>query len=137
MRKNERFELRLPEELILRLKTSAQERGASVASLVRAALENELRHGDTALEKTERIVGASIDRLARDVRTLQTSQQAIFALTDSLAKLFLTCVPEPPPEILDQAKRKARLRYERFLKSVSQSMTVDSRAAISELTDHE
>ena len=137
MRKDERFELRLPRELIVRLKASADERGASVASLVRMALENELRHGETALDRTERMVGASIDRLSRDVRTLQTAQQAVFALTDSLARLFLTCVPEPPAEILDQAKRKARLRYDRFLKSVAQNMTMDSRASMSELTDHE
>lgn len=137
MRKDERFELRLPRELIVRLKASADERRTSVASLVRMALENELRHGETALDKTERIVGAGIDRLARDIRTLQTAQQAVFALTDSLARLFLTCVPEPPQEVLDQAKRKARLRYDRFLKSVAQNMTVDSRVSMSELTDRE
>ena len=55
----------------------------------------------------------------------------------ALALVGAACVPEPPPEVLDQAKRKARLRYSRFLKSVAQNMTGDSRAAISELTDHE
>ena len=137
MRKNERFGLRLPGELVQRIKVAADERGITVATLVRNALEAELRHGETAMEKTERMMGASFDRLSRDVRALHTNQQAVFALTDSLARLFLTCVPEPPPEVLDQAKRKARLRYSRFLKSVAQNMTGDSRASISELTDHE
>ena len=33
------------------------------------------------------------------------------------------------------AKRKARLRYERFLVSVAQNMTSDSRATLAELVD--
>ena len=137
MRRTERFELRLPQELAERLKALAQERDTSVASVVRMALENEMRHGEPAIAKTERIVSASIDRLARDLRTLQTAQQAVFALTDSLARLFLTCVPEPAPEALDQAKRRARLRYDRFLKSVAQNMTADSQTSLAELTDHD
>ena len=137
MRRTERFELRLPQELAERLKAVAQERDTSVASVVRMALENEMRHGEPAIAKTERIVSASIDRLARDLRTLQTAQQAVFALTDSLARLFLTCVPEPAPEVLDQAKRRARLRYDRFLKSVAQNMTADSQTSLAELTDHD
>ena len=137
MRRNERVELRLPQELVERLKALARERDSSVSSVVRMALENEMRHGEPALAKTERIVSASIDRLARDLRTMQTAQQAVFALTDSLARLFLTCVPEPAPEVLDQAKRRARLRYDRFLKSVAQNMTTDSQASLTELTDRE
>ena len=134
----ERFELRLPQDLMAGVREAAEARGfASVTAFIRSALQNELRTGETALDKTERIVAASIDRLARDVRTLQTAQQAVFALTDSLTRLFLTCVPEPPPEVLDQAKRKAKLRYDRFLKSVAQNMTMDSQAAMSELTDRE
>ena len=34
----------------------------------------------------------------------------------------MTCIPEPPADMLDQAKAKARLRYERFLLSVAQGM---------------
>ena len=137
MQRRERFELRLPHDLAERLKAVARERDTSVASFVRMALENEMRHGEPAIAKTERIVSASIDRLARDLRTLQTAQQAVFALTDSLARLFLTCVPEPAPESLDQAKRRARLRYSRFLKSVAQNMTADSQASLTELTDRD
>jgi hypothetical protein len=137
MRKNERFELLVPQDLLERLKVVAGERGTSVASVVRMALENEMRHGEPAIAKTERIVSASIDRLARDLRTLQTAQQAVFALTDSLARLFLTCVPEPAPEVLDQAKRRARMRYDRFLKSVAQNMTADSQTSLAELTERD
>ena len=137
MRKNERFELLVPQDLLERLKVVAGERGTSVASVVRMALENEMRHGEPAIAKTERIVSASIDRVARDLRTLQTAQQAVFALTDSLARLFLTCVPEPAPEVLEQAKRRARMRYDRFLKSVAQNMTADSQTSLAELTERD
>ncbi|MBL8209682.1 MAG: hypothetical protein JNK87_03170 [Bryobacterales bacterium] len=137
MRKNERFELLVPQDLLERLKVVAGERGTSVASVVRIALENEMRHGEPAIAKTERIVSASIDRLARDLRALQTAQQAVFALTDSLVRLFLTCVPEPDPEVLEQAKRRARMRYDRFLKSVAQNMTADSQTSLAELTERD
>jgi len=59
----------------------------------------------------------------------------VFAAVDSLTRLFLTCIPEPPPDALDQAKRRARLRYDRFLLSVAQNMTSDSRATLTELID--
>ena len=54
---------------------------------------------------------------------------------DSLTRLFLTCIPEPPPDALEQAKRRARLRYDRFLVSVAQNMASDSRATLTELID--
>ena len=134
MQRLERFDLRLPTELMASVWNAAKERGfANTTAFIRSALQNELRHGETALDRTERMVSASIERLSRDVRTLQNSQQALFALTDTLARLLLTCVPEPPPEVLDQAKRKAKLRYERFLRSVAQNMTADSTATFTEL----
>src|SRR3569832_1928362 len=135
MRRNERFELRLPQELVERLKAMAQERDTSVASVVRMALENEMRHGAPAIAKTERIVSASIARLARDLRTLQTAQQAVFALPASLARLYLTCVPEPALEVFDQAKRRARQRKHQNHKTDTQNMTADSQTSLSELTE--
>ena len=83
----------------------------------------------------EAFVAASLDRLSKEIRNLHTTQQALFAAVDSLTRLFLTCIPEPPPEALDQAKRRARLRYERYLVSVAQNMTSDSRATLTELVD--
>ena len=134
---NRRIEVKVPPELFAQMKKAAHAQGfSSVNSLVRAAITNELSTGDTALDRTEQNIAASIDRLAKEVRSLHTAHQALFALTDSLARLFLTCVPEPPTEVLDQAKRRARLRYDRFLLSVAQNMTAESQAALTELTDH-
>jgi len=118
-----RLEIKLPTELDQELRSAARKRGFSSANaFVRAAIANELHSGETALERTEANIAATVDRLTKEIRSLQTAQQGLFALTDTLARLFLTCVPEPPPDMLDQAKAKARLRYERFLLSVAQSM---------------
>ena len=85
----------------------------------------------------EAFIAASIDRVAKEIRTLHTAQQALFASIDSLTRLFLTCIPEPPPQVLEQAKRRAKLRYDRFLLSVAQNMASDTRATLAELTDRE
>jgi hypothetical protein len=135
MAKWERFELRLSEEQLTVVKRTAQVRGfRSVSGYIQAVLTRDLRDSPPQSDR-EAFVAASIDRLSKEIRNLHTTQQALFAAVDSLTRLFLTCIPEPPPEALDQAKRKARLRYERYLVSVAQNMTSDSRATLTELVD--
>ena len=136
MAKWERFELRLSEEQLAVVKRTAQVRGfRSVSGYIQAVLTRDLRDSSPDQSDREAFVAASIDRLSKEIRNLHTTQQALFAAVDSLTRLFLTCIPEPPPEALDQAKRKARLRYERYLVSVAQNMTSDSRATLTELVD--
>jgi hypothetical protein len=136
MAKWERFELRLSEEQLAVVKRTAQVRGfRSVSGYIQAVLTRDLRDSLPDQSDREAFVAASIDRLSKEIRNLHTTQQALFAAVDSLTRLFLTCIPEPPPEALDQAKRKARLRYERYLVSVAQNMTSDSRATLTELVD--
>src|SRR5215472_8315612 len=94
------------------------------------------RHSKSDRCDQEAFVAASIDRLSKEIRGLHTGQQALSATIDSLTRLFLTCVPESPAEVLDQAKRRAKLRYDRFLVSVAQNMTADTRATLGELADH-
>ena len=136
MAKWERFELRLAEEQLAVVKRTAQVRGfRSVSGYIQAVLTRDLRDSPPDQSDREAFVAASIDRLSKEIRNLHTTQQALFAAVDSLTRLFLTCIPEPPPEALDQAKRRARLRYERYLVSVAQNMTSDSRATLTELLD--
>ena len=136
MAKWERFELRLSEEQLAVVKRTAQVRGfRSVSGYIQAVLTRDLRDSPPDQSDREAFVAASIDRLSKEIRNLHTTQQALFAAVDSLTRLFLTCIPEPPPEALDQAKSKARLRYERYLVSVAQNMTSDSRATLTELVD--
>ena len=135
MVKNKRFELRVSDEQFNVLKRTAKARGfRSIAAYVQAATTKDLQ--DSSIESDDNaFVAASLDRLSREIRTLHTAQQALFAAVDSLTRLFLTCIPEPAPEALDQAKRRARLRYDRYLLSVAQNMTSDSRATLTELID--
>ena len=136
MAKWERFELRLAEEQLAVVKRTAQVRGfRSVSGYIQAVLTRDLRDSPPDQSDREAFVAASIDRLSKEIRNLHTTQQALFAAVDSLTRLFLTCIPEPPPEAVEQAKRKARLRYERYLVSVAQNMTSDSRATLTELVD--
>jgi hypothetical protein len=62
-------------------------------------------------------------------------QQAAFAFSDAQVKMLLTCVPEPPKEVYDQAVARGKLRYDRFLKSVGMGMVGDSAAAMKDLMD--
>jgi hypothetical protein len=134
MRERRRIEIRVSEDVFEELRKAASRRGfASVNKLLRAAVAAELRHGESALARTEQNIAASIELLAKEVRGIHRAHQATFALTDSLARLVLTCVPEPPAEILEQARLRAKLRYDRFVRSVAQNMAREARAAIAEL----
>lgn len=136
MAKRQRFELRLPNDQMTVMKRTAQARGfRSANAYLQAVVTRDLRDSTSEQADREAFVAASLDRLSKEIRTLHTAQQALFAAVDSMARLFLTCIPEPPPEELDQAKRRARLRYDRFLLSVAQNMTADSRATLTELID--
>src|SRR5262245_35301765 len=136
MPRKARFEIQLAPELLARMRQQAKSRGfRDLSSFIRAAVQNELRNGDSALDRTEQKIAASIERLSQDVRVLHTAQQALFALNDSLVKLLLTAIPEPPSEALDQARRRAKLRYERFILSVARSMNTEARDAIKTLTE--
>ena len=126
--------IRLPDELAQHVRQAAQERGFSTPrAFIRDALRNELASRPQGGEEVEKRLAASFERVTRELRKLGTAQQAQFALTDALAKVILVCVPEPAGETVDQARSRARLRYDRFLKSVAKAMTGDARAALAEL----
>jgi hypothetical protein len=135
MGKRQKFDLRLPPDQMVLMKRTAQIRGfRSANAYVQAVVVNDMR--DATSDQTDReAFVASLDRLTKEIRTIHTAQQALFALVDSLARLFLTCIPEPPPNALDQAQRLARLRYDKFLLSVAQNMTKNTPAALTDMVD--
>ena len=55
---------------------------------------------------------------------------------DSLAKILLTCIPEPDRDALEAAVARAQGRHARLLKSAGQAMGGDSRLAMQELVKH-
>jgi len=130
MAKTRQFNMTLDERQLAAAKQTAAAKGfSSLAAHVRDLIEKDSRSTSES-ERLEASVAASIDRMAKEVRRLHNTNQALFALTDSLVRLFLTCMPEPPPEALDATKRRAKLRYDRFMLSVAQNMTGDSRSAL-------
>ena len=72
-------------------------------------------------------------KIRREVFRLGRAQQALFAFVDSLAKVLLTCVPEPSGEALDAAVARARGRHAQLLKSAGQAMVGDSQLVMQDL----
>jgi pyruvate/2-oxoacid:ferredoxin oxidoreductase beta subunit len=130
MPKTQRFELQIRHDHLAAARKAAQARGFdSVSAYFRALIEQDTRQNQQH-DQLETAVASSIDRVAKEMRRLHNANQALFALTDSLVRLFLTCTPEPPADVLDATKRRAKLRYERFMLSVAQNLTGDARAAL-------
>ena len=130
MPKTQRFELQIRPDHLAAARKAAQARGFdSVSAYFRALLEQDTRQNQQH-DHLETAVVSSIDRVAKEMRRLHNANQALFALTDSLVRLFLTCTPEPPADVLDATKRRAKLRYERFMLSVAKNMNGDARSAL-------
>ena len=131
-----RFDVRVTERLELGIRQEAKHRGyASPSAFVRAAIEHEIaghRAADNLTGAEERIA-ATMEQLRREMHRLGRAQQALFAYVDSLAKVLLTCIPEPPQEVREQAIARARERHNRLVKSAGSSMVGDSQAAMQDL----
>jgi hypothetical protein len=126
--------LRYDAEMINRIEAAAKKGGFTCGSaFIRAAIERELAGRESGVNAAEERIAASLDRMAREIRNLRLGQQALFAFVDVLAKTLLTCVPEPPRDVYDQAVARGKARYDRFLKIVGMGMVGDSQAAMKEL----
>ena len=99
-------------------------------------MEQELSGHRKELVGAEDRLAASIEQLRQGMVPLDRAQQALFALVDSLAKILLTCIPEPDGHALAAAVARAQGRHARLLKSAGQAMSDDSRLAMQELVKH-
>jgi hypothetical protein len=119
--------IRLTAAIDERINATAKLRGySSPSAFLRAAIKKEL--GDRAEgsgPSAEQIVG-SLKDIQQEIRRLERVQQALFALVDSLAKAFLTCVPEPRGVALETALAEARNRHARLLTNAGHAMLSDS-----------
>jgi Arc/MetJ-type ribon-helix-helix transcriptional regulator len=126
--------VRYDAELNKRMEAAAKRGGfSSRSAFIRAAIERELVGRESGVDEAEQRIAASLDRISRGIRNMRMGQQALFAFVDVMAKMLLTCVPEPPRDIHEQAVARGKLRYDRFLKSAGMSMVGDSQAAMAEL----
>jgi hypothetical protein len=108
---------------------------ASPSAFMRAAVEKELRGGDTTLNESEQRISASLEKYSKQVRRVSTGQQALFAYVDALAKVILTTLPDTDEDTRKAAAARGKLRYSRFLKSVGTNMVGEAQAALTELVN--
>ena len=119
-----------------RLQTTAKVRGyANPSAFLRTATDHELSGREDVIIGAEERLAASMEQIRREVFRLGRAQQALFAFVDSLAKVLLTCVPEPGGEAKDAAVARARGRHAQLLKSAGQAMVGDSQLAMQDLVD--
>src|SRR5207245_1676397 len=108
-------------ELRERVRTAVKERGfRSEQAFLIAACEHELREGDNteATAQLEARIAATLANMAKEV-------QALFTL--------LTCMIEPPEEVLPAARARAKLRYAKILRLAGQEVATRNKATLEEV----
>ena len=129
--------IRLTADIDERLQSTAKLKGyANPSAFLRAALDHELSGREDTIIGAEERLAASMEQMRREIFRLGRAHQALFAFVDSLAKILLTCVPEPSGEAMEAAVARARGRHARLLKSAGQAMAGDSQLAMQDLVNH-
>ena len=86
------------------IQEATRKRGfSSPTAFIRHSVEQELSDRGEELVGAEERLAATIEQVRRDIFRLGRAQQALFAFLDSLAKVVLTCVPEPGGEAMEAA----------------------------------
>jgi Arc/MetJ-type ribon-helix-helix transcriptional regulator len=129
--------IRLTADIDERVQSRAKQKGfANPSAFLRAAIDHELSGREDTMIGSEERLAASIEQMRREIFRLGRAQQALFAFVDSLAKIILTCVPEPAGEAMEAAVARARGRHARLLKSAGQAMVGESQLAMQDLVKH-
>ena len=121
------------------VRAAVKERGfRSEQAFLIAACEHELEKGDNteAMADLEDRILATLANVAREVQSLFTLVHTQVALTNSLLQYVLTCVVEPPEEVLPAARARARLRYARILRLAGQEVATRNKATLEEVLAH-
>src|SRR5438045_510047 len=123
-------------ELRERVRTAVKERGfRSEQAFLIAACEHELREGDNteATAHLEARIAATLANMAKEVQSLFTLGHTQFALTNSLLQYVLTCMVEPPEEVLPAARARAKLRYAWILRLAAEEVSTRNKATLEEV----
>ena len=99
---------------------------------VQRSIRNWVRAGRASAAQRSRLSQASW-KCARTSAALSERNRRLFALVDSLAKVFLTCVSEPRGTALEPALAEARNRHARLLNTAGHAMLSDSLIAMEDL----
>ena len=129
--------IRLTADVDERVQLTAKQKGyANPSAFLRAAIDHELSGREDTIIGSEERLAAGMEQMRREIFRLGRAQQALFAFVDSLAKIILTCVPEPVGEAMEAAVARARGRHTRLLKSAGQAMVGDSQLAMQDLVKY-
>jgi predicted DNA-binding protein len=129
--------IRLADDIDERLQSTAELKGfANPSAFLRSAIDHELSGREDTMIGAEERLAAGMEQMRQELFRLGRAQQALFAFVDSLAKILLTCVPEPSGEALEAAVARARGRHTRLLKTAGQAMVGDSQLVMQELVKH-
>lgn len=124
------------EEFRQRVRRAAKERGfRSEQAFILAACENEVRRSDEieADGHLEACIAATLANVTKEVQALFTLVHVQVALTNSLLQYVLTCMVEPPEEVLPAARARARLRYAKILRLAGQEVATRNKATLEEV----
>jgi hypothetical protein len=124
------------EEVRRRIRSAAKERGfRTEQAFILAACDNELKRGDAAeaTDQLEARVAATLANFAKDLQSLFTLAHTQFALTNSLLQYVLTCMVEPPEEVLAVARARAKARYTKILRHAAQEVATRNKATLEEV----
>lgn len=92
-----------------KVRAAVKERGfRTEQAFLIAACEHELQRGDNteAMDDLEARIVATLANVAREVQALFTLVHTQVALTNSLLQYVLTCIAEPPEEVLPAARAR-------------------------------
>ena len=121
------------------VRAAVKERGfRTEQAFLIAACEHELQKGDNteAMDDLEARIAATLANVAREVQALFTLVHTQVALTNSLLQYVLTCMAEPPEEVLPAARTRAKLRYAKILRLAGKEVATRNKATLEEVLTH-
>jgi hypothetical protein len=78
-------------------------------------MDHELKGREETIIGAEQRLAISMDQISREISRLGRAQHDLFALVDSLAKILLTCIPEPERESDAEAAWSERWLWPRHM----------------------
>jgi hypothetical protein len=127
-------------ELRDRVRAIVKERGfRSEQAFLIAACEHEIRQGvntDATIQFEARVT-ATLTNLSKQVQGLYTLAHAQVALTDVFLKYVITCVIEPPEDVLPAARVRAKLRYAKMVRAAAEGLSSRNRDVLKGITESE
>ena len=74
-----------------------------------------------------------VANLTKELQSLFTLAHTQFALTNSLLQYVLTCMVEPPEDVLAAARARAKVRYTKILRHAAQEVATRNKATLEEV----